>query len=121
MLEALDYLTCFVPNSSGSSLDKYTEYSVTSAKLYVTVFLYHVPDPDTLFSDSDIMQSASNNMIQSTDVRYFPFDLYTLEEDKEVASENLLLLLRMLLTVMEMSLIKRLLMLLLLMIQVKRL
>ena len=69
MLEALDYLTCFVPNSSGSSLDKYTEYSVTSAKLYVTVFLYHVPDPDTLFSDSDIMQSASNNMIQSTDVR----------------------------------------------------
>lgn len=88
MLEALDYLTCFVPNSSGSSLDKYTEYSVTSAKLYVTVFLYHVPDPDTLFSDSDIMQSASNNMIQSTDVRYFPFDLYTLEEDKEVASEK---------------------------------
>lgn len=88
MVEALDYLTCFVPNSSGSSLDKYTEYSVTSAKLYVTVFLYHVPDPDTLFSDSDIMQSASNNMIQSTDVRYFPFDLYTLEEDKEVASEK---------------------------------
>lgn len=88
MLEALDYLTCFVPNSSGSSLDKYAEYSVTSAKLYVTVFLYHVPDPDTLFSDSDIMQSASNNMIQSTDVRYFPFDLYTLEEDKEVASEK---------------------------------
>lgn len=88
MLEALDYLTCFVPNSSGSSLDKYVEYSVTSAKLYVTVFLYHVPDPDTLFSDSDIMQSASNNMIQSTDVRYFPFDLYTLEEDKEVASEK---------------------------------
>lgn len=88
MLEALEYLTCFVPNSSGSSLDKYTEYSVTSAKLYVTVFLYHVPDPDTLFSDSDIMQSASNNMIQSTDVRYFPFDLYTLEEDKEVASEK---------------------------------
>lgn len=88
MLEALDYLTCFVPNSSGSSLDKYTEYSVTSAKLYVTVFLYHVPDPDTLFSDSDIMQSASNNMIQSTDVRYFPFDLYTLKEDKEVASEK---------------------------------
>lgn len=88
MLEALDYLTCFVPNSSGSSLDKYTEYSVTSAKLYVTVFLYHVPDPDTLFSDSDIMKSASNNMIQSTDVRYFPFDLYTLEEDKEVASEK---------------------------------
>lgn len=88
MVEALDYLTCFVPNSSGSSLDKYSEYSVTSAKLYVTVFLYHVPDPDTLFSDSDIMQSASNNMIQSTDVRYFPFDLYTLEEDKEVASEN---------------------------------
>ena len=88
MLEALDYLTCFVPNSSGSSLDKYAENSVTSAKLYVTVFLYHVPDPDTLFSDSDIMQSASNNMIQSTDVRYFPFDLYTLEEDKEVASEK---------------------------------
>lgn len=88
MVEALDYLTCFVPNSSGSSLDKYSEYSVASAKLYVTVFLYHVPDPDTLFSDSDIMQSASNNMIQSTDVRYFPFDLYTLEGDKEVASEK---------------------------------
>ena len=78
----------FLPGTASSEVSKYNQYTVKSAKIYVTVFLYHVPDPDTLFSDSDIMQSASDNMIQSTDVRYFPFDLYTLEEDKEVASEK---------------------------------
>lgn len=86
---ALDYLTCFCPNNlGGSNLDKITQSEVTSAKLYVTVFLYHVPDPDTLFSNPDIVQSAKNNYIQSTDVRYFPFDLYTLKEDEEVASKK---------------------------------
>ena len=58
-----------------------TEITVKSAKIYVTVFLYHVPDPDTMFSNSDIMQSAKENMIMSTDVRAFSFDLFNLRED----------------------------------------
>lgn len=72
----------FLPGTASSEVSKYNQYTVKSAKIYVTVFLYHVPDPDTLFSDSDIMQSASNNMIQSTDVRSFAFDLFDLSEDK---------------------------------------
>lgn len=62
-----------------------TEITVKSAKIYVTVFLYHVPDPDTLFSNSDIMQSAKENMIMSTDVRAFSFDLFNLKEDADGA------------------------------------
>lgn len=58
-----------------------TEITVKSAKIYVTVFLYHVPDPDTLFSNPDIMQSAKENMIMSTDVRSFSFDLFNLKAD----------------------------------------
>lgn len=58
-----------------------TEITVKSAKIYVTVFLYHVPDPDTLFSNPDIMQSAKENMIMSTDVRSFSFDLFNLKSD----------------------------------------
>lgn len=72
----------FLPGTASSEVSKYNQYTVKSAKIYVTVFLYHVPDPDTLFSDSDIMQSASDNMIQSTDVRSFAFDLFDLSEDK---------------------------------------
>lgn len=72
----------FLPGTASSEVSKYNQYIVKSAKIYVTVFLYHVPDPDTLFSDSDIMQSASDNMIQSTDVRSFAFDLFDLSEDK---------------------------------------
>lgn len=72
----------FLPGTASSEVSKYNQYTVKSAKIYVTVFLYHVPDLDTLFSDSDIMQSASDNMIQSTDVRSFAFDLFDLSEDK---------------------------------------
>lgn len=72
----------FLPGTASSEVSKYNQYIVKSAKIYVTVFLYHVPDPDTLFSGSDIMQSASDNMIQSTDVRSFAFDLFDLSEDK---------------------------------------
>lgn len=72
----------FLPGTASSEVSKYNQYIVKSAKIYITVFLYHVPDPDTLFSDSDIMQSASDNMIQSTDVRSFAFDLFDLSEDK---------------------------------------
>lgn len=72
----------FLPGTASSEVSKYNQYTVKSAKIYVTVFLYHVPDPDALFSDSDIMQSASDNMIQSTDVRSFAFDLFDLSEDK---------------------------------------
>lgn len=72
----------FLPGTASSEVSKYNQYTVKSAKIYVTVFLYHVPDPDTLFSDSDIMQSASDNMIQSTDVRSFAFDLFDLSEDE---------------------------------------
>lgn len=72
----------FLPGTASSEVSKYNQYTVKSAKIYVTVFLYHVPDPDTLFSDSDIMQSASDNMIQSTDVRSFAFDLFDLSENK---------------------------------------
>lgn len=89
MAAALDYLTCFVPsNSGGSNLDKYTQLEVTSAKMYVTVFLYHIPDPDTLFSNPNLNESALENTVMSTDVRYFPFDLYTLKEDEEVSSKK---------------------------------
>lgn len=72
----------FLPGTASSEVSKYNQYTVKSAKIYVTVFLYHVPDPDTLFSDPDIMKSASDNMIQSTDVRSFAFDLFDLSEDK---------------------------------------
>lgn len=64
------------------------DYTVKSAKIYVTVFLYHVPDPDTLFSNPDIIQSANDNLIYSTDVRYIPFDLFTLKEDEEISSKK---------------------------------
>lgn len=72
----------FLPGTASSEVSKYNQYTVKSAKIYVTVFLYHVPDPDTLFSNSDIIQSAKENMIMSTDVRSFSFDLFDLSEDK---------------------------------------
>ena len=71
-----------------TDLESNTDVTIKSAKIYVTVFLYHVPDPDTLFSNPDIMQSATDSYIQSTDVRYFPFDLITLKSDQEVASQK---------------------------------
>lgn len=75
----------FLPNMGAGTdeVSKYNQYTVKSAKIYVTVFLYHIPDPDTLFSDSDIMQSAKNNTVLSTDVRSFSFDLLNLHEDVE--------------------------------------
>lgn len=75
----------FLPNMGAGTdeVSKYNQYTVKSAKIYVTVFLYHIPDPDTLFSNSDIMQSAKNNTILSTDVRSFSFDLLNLHEDTE--------------------------------------
>lgn len=84
MIDALSYLSNIFPYARGdSNLSKYSDCIVKSAKIYVTVFLYHVPDPDTLFSNSDIMQSAKDNTIMSTDVRSFSFDLFDLEEDTE--------------------------------------
>lgn len=84
MIDALSYLSNIFPYARGdSNLSKYSDCIVKSAKIYVTVFLYHVPDPDTLFSNSDIMQSAKDNTIMSTDVRSFSFDLFDLKEDTE--------------------------------------
>ena len=71
----------FLPGTASSEVSKYNQYTVKSAKIYVTVFLYHLPDPDTLFSNPDIMQSAKENMIMSTDVRSFSFDLFNLKAD----------------------------------------
>lgn len=64
-------------------LESNTDVTVRSAKIYVTVFLYHIPDPDTLFSNSNINQSAIDNTVMSTDVRSFSFDLFNLHEDTE--------------------------------------
>ena len=64
-------------------LESNTDVTVKSAKIYVTVFLYHIPDPDTLFSNSNINQSAIDNTVMSTDVRSFSFDLFNLHEDTE--------------------------------------
>lgn len=64
-------------------LESNTDVTVKSAKIYVTVFLYHIPDPDTLFSNSNINQSAIDNTVMSTDVRSFSFDLFDLHEDTE--------------------------------------
>lgn len=64
-------------------LESNTDVTVRSAKIYVTVFLYHIPDPDTLFSNSNINQSAMDNTVMSTDVRSFSFDLFNLHEDVE--------------------------------------
>ena len=62
-------------------LESNTDITVKSAKIYVTVFLYHIPDPDTLFSNSNLNQSAVDNTVMSTDVRSFSFDLFNLHED----------------------------------------
>lgn len=64
-------------------LESNTDVTVKSAKIYVTVFLYHIPDPDILFSNSNINQSAIDNTVMSTDVRSFSFDLFNLHEDTE--------------------------------------
>lgn len=91
---ALDYLSCLL--SSGSNLEKYSDCTIKSAKLYVTVFLYHIPDPDRFFTDGNLGLpsidgndvSSDSKVITSTDVRYFPFDLYTLKPDDEVSSQK---------------------------------
>lgn len=75
----------FLPNMGAGTdeVSKYNQFTVKSAKIYVTVFLYHIPDPDTLFSNSNINQSAIDNTVMSTDVRSFSFDLLNLHEDTE--------------------------------------
>ena len=75
----------FLPNMGAGTdeVSKYNQFTVKSAKIYVTVFLYHIPDPDTLFSNSNINQSAIDNTVMSTDVRSFSFDLFNLHEDTE--------------------------------------
>lgn len=91
---AFDFLTCLISN--GSNLEKYSDCAVKSAKLYVTVFLYHVPDPDRFFSDGNLGLPSvdggdvpsDSKVITSTDVRYFPFDLYTLKPDEEISSQK---------------------------------
>lgn len=91
---AFDFLTCLISN--GSNLEKYSDCVVKSAKLYVTVFLYHVPDPDRFFSDGNLGLPSvdggdvpsDSKVITSTDVRYFPFDLYTLKPDEEISSQK---------------------------------
>lgn len=79
-----------------TDLESNTDVTVKSAKLYVTVFLYHIPDPDRFFTDGNLgLPSIGGDevpsdarVVQSTDVRYFSFDLFTLKPDQEVASKK---------------------------------
>lgn len=79
-----------------TDLESNTDVTVKSAKLYVTVFLYHIPDPDRFFTDGNLgLPSIGGDevpsdarVIQSTDVRYFTFDLFTLKPDQEVGSKK---------------------------------
>ena len=79
-----------------TDLESNTDVTVKSAKLYVTVFLYHIPDPDRFFTDGNLgLPSIGGDevpsdarVVQSTDVRYFTFDLFTLKPDQEVGSKK---------------------------------
>lgn len=92
---AFEFLGGLISGDS-SFLEKYSDCKINSAKLYVTVFLYHIPDPDRFFADGNLgLPSVGGDdipsdakVVQSTDVRYFPFDLYTLKPDHVVSSQR---------------------------------
>lgn len=83
----------FLPSMGAGTEEvaKYNQYTVKSAKIYVTVFLYHIPDPDRFFTDGNLGLPSiggdeipsDSKVITSTDVRSFSFDLFDLHEDTE--------------------------------------